>query len=89
MEAPLVGTEVQQPFLDERVKQEGVLQCYPMENALGMSNRPSGIMGGMIASSEGILEVSCSRPTSPMKRPRRLHPFVLPTQLRRCLVALM
>lgn len=46
MEEPLVGAEVQPPLLEELVKQEGVSQCYLMEDALGMSNRPSGGMGG-------------------------------------------
>lgn len=64
------------------------MQCYHMEDALGMSNRQSGVPGSIITNSEGIME-KCSGPTMSVKRPRRIHPYVVSTQFCRSFVALL
>lgn len=58
-----------------------------MKDALGVSNWQSGVVGSIIANSEGIVEMLRACPTTSVKRPRRIHPFVAPTQMCRCLVA--
>lgn len=43
-------------MLEELLKQEGVLKCYPMEEALRVGNRQSDAVGCSATNSKGILE---------------------------------